>query len=62
VVAGPTADHFEWRELKRSDRERAPKQRLPHVVPHDGLVAAYELSRDTAPDSSEGHGQVNGGT
>jgi len=34
-----------------------------HVIPHKGLVAAYELSRDTAPDSSGGHdGQVNGGT
>jgi Concanavalin A-like lectin/glucanases superfamily len=34
-----------------------------HVIPHDGLVAAYLLSRDPAPDSIGGHdGRVNGGT
>lgn len=33
------------------------------VIPPDGLVAAYLLSSDTAPDSVGGHdGQVNGGT
>jgi hypothetical protein len=33
------------------------------VIPPDGLVAAYLLSLDTAPDSIGGHdGQVNGGT
>jgi Concanavalin A-like lectin/glucanases superfamily len=34
-----------------------------HVIPHDGLVAAFLLSRDTAPDSvGRRDGQVNGGT
>lgn len=34
-----------------------------NVIPHDGLIAAFLLSRDTAPDSVSGHdGQVNGGT
>jgi hypothetical protein len=33
------------------------------VIPQDGLVAAFLLSHDTAPDSVGGHdGQVNGGT
>jgi len=34
-----------------------------HVIPPDGLVAAFELSRDSVPDSAGGHnGQLNAGT
>ena len=39
------------------------QQVFTEVIPPDGLVAAFLLASDTAPDSIGGHdGQVNGGT